>query len=449
MKPKADILYFLGIGGIGMSALARYFKRQGYIIYGYDLTPAPLTLQLQAEGMKIHYVEDIKLIPEGVQRVIYTPAIPASNQELQYFKAHGFALMKRAEVLGELSRQMFTIAVAGSHGKTSVTAMISHLLKMAKMPLLAFVGGISKNLKGNFWTDDRPEFLVVEADEFDRSLLRLEPNLAVVTSMDADHLDIYETEEQLQQVYLQFAGKLADTGKLIVQERLIRLRNEPVPKVVYGMGKEAFIRAENIGITNGLIAFDVYQGKELLTNIHMQIPGLHYVENALAAVAVGLELKIDVAVIKEALESFSGVERRFDIRVRTEKTVYIDDYAHHPEELKATIKAVRMLFPEKKLTVIFQPHLYSRTRDFADGFAAALSLAGEVYLLDIYPAREQPVSGVTSRIIFDQITVSEKHLVSKADLLAKFRSYKPEVLLSMGAGDIGLMVKDIEQILQT
>lgn len=432
-----------------MSALARYFLRQNYEIHGYDLTPTPLTHQLEQEGMKIHYEEDIQRIPTNVKRVIYTPAIPASHKEFQYFKAQGTELIKRAQVLGELSSQMVTVAVAGSHGKTSVTAMIAHLLKTASLPMLAFIGGISKNLKGNFWSDDRPEFMVVEADEFDRSLLQLKPDIAVVTSMDADHLDIYETEAQLQEVYLQFVRKLNDTGKLVVHENLPGLQKEPVRKLVYGLGKEALIRAEHVEIKEGKIAFDVYRDDQFLTNITMQVPGLLYVENALAAFSVGLELKIDVAVIRQALESFSGVQRRFDIRLQKKDCIFIDDYAHHPEELKATIKAVKMLYPDLKLTVVFQPHLYSRTRDFATGFAEALSLADEVFLLDIYPAREMPIPGITSKIIFDQVQAEEKHLFGKAEFLARLRSYKPQLLLSMGAGDIGLMVNDMEQILRT
>ncbi|MBN2616560.1 MAG: UDP-N-acetylmuramate--L-alanine ligase [Bacteroidales bacterium] len=449
VKSNADILYFLGIGGIGMSALARYFLRQGCEIHGYDLTPTPLTRQLELEGMKIHYEENLQLIPAAVKRVIYTPAIPASHKELLYFKEQGIELIKRAQVLGELSNELVTIAVAGSHGKTSVTALIAHLLKTASLPVLAFIGGISKNINGNFWTDDKPEFMVVEADEFDRSLLRLQPDIAVVTSMDADHLDIYETEDQLKEVYLQFVHKLGDSGKLVVQEKLSALRNEPVQKWVYGLGKEALIRAEQIEVKEGKIVFDVFRENTLLTHIRMQIPGLHYVENALAAFAVGLVLNIDVAVIRQALESFTGVQRRFDIRFQRENCVFIDDYAHHPEELKATIKAVRMLFPNQKLSVVFQPHLYSRTRDFAAGFAEALSLADEVFLLDIYPAREMPIPGITSKMIFDQIQAEEKHLFGKAELLNHLRSYKPQLLVSMGAGDIGLMVNNIEQILCT
>jgi UDP-N-acetylmuramate--alanine ligase len=447
VKQSGDILYFLGIGGIGMSALARYYHRRGFAIYGYDLTPTPLTQNLEREGMHIHYEEDVQRIPEGVQRVVYTPAIPADHKELQYFKAQGFDLVKRAQVLGELSHELFTIAIAGSHGKTSVTAMVAHLLKSARLPVVAFIGGISKDINGNFLDSASPEYLVVEADEFDRSLMQLQPNVAVVTSMDADHLDIYESAEKLESVYQDFVRKLGKEGKLISQEKLTQLNHEGLQQTTYGLSDKAKVRAAHVEIVNGKIGFDVYRDQEKLTRIVMQIPGMLYVENALAALSVGLELGIDVDVIRQAMESFTGVQRRFDIRIKKNDCVYIDDYAHHPEELKATIKAVRMLYPDKKLTVVFQPHLYSRTRDFVDGFAEALSRADEVFLLDIYPAREMPIPGVTSKLIFDKIKLAEKHLFSKSEFLAYLRSYKPEVFLSMGAGDIGLMVKDIEHIL--
>lgn len=443
-----DILYFLGIGGIGMSALARYFQKQGNQIHGYDLTATNLTRQLEEEGMKLHYNEDISLIPAHIDKVIYTPAIPEDNAELMYFKNKGITLHKRAEVLGEISNKMFTIAVAGTHGKTSITAMIAHILKMADFPLLAFIGGISKNLNTNFFVSENPEYLVVEADEFDRSLLKLEPNLAVVTSMDADHLDIYKNLAEVHKTFQLFARQLRMNGKLIAHETLTIFKNEFPGRVTYGLSKESEVHASNIKIEKEKFNFEIWNGKQFLLNVRMNVPGLHYVENALAAAAIAIQLKISPEIIRKALESFTGVERRFDFRIQDPGLIYIDDYGHHPVEIKATVDAARALFPGKKISAVFQPHLYSRTRDLADEFAVALSSLDQVLLLDIYPAREKPIPGVTSKIIFDKIDVKDKYLFDKRAFLKFLDENKPEVLLSLGAGDIGMMVKDIERILK-
>ncbi len=448
MNRQADILYFLGIGGIGMSALARYFQKLGCQIYGYDLTVTKLTRQLEEEGMHLHYNEDISLIPAHIDKVIYTPAIPEDNAELIFFKNKGVALHKRADVLGEISHELFTIAVAGTHGKTSITAMITQILKIADFPSLAFIGGISKNLNSNFFVSENPEYLVVEADEFDRSLLKLEPNLAIVTSMDADHLDVYQNLDEVHKTFLLFAKQLRKNGKLIAHEKLMVFENEFPERVAYGLSKDAEIHAANVKVEDGKFHFKVWNDKQFLMNVRMNIPGLHYVENALAAIAIALQLKIDPEAIKKALESFTGVERRFDFRIQNADLVYIDDYGHHPVEIKATIDAVRTLYPDKKISAVFQPHLYSRTRDMADEFAAALSSLDCVFLLDIYPAREKPIPGVTSKIIFDKIDVEDKYLFDKKAFLKFLEEDKPEVLLSLGAGDIGMMVEDIERILR-
>lgn len=448
MGKTADILYFLGIGGIGMSALARYYQKQGCEIHGYDLTPTPLTRQLEREGMHLHYTEDISFIPARIDKVIYTPAVPEDNAERIYFQKKGIALKKRAEVLGEISREMFTIAVSGTHGKTSITAMITHILKTADLPILAFIGGVSKNLNSNIFISEKPEYLVVEADEFDRSMLKLEPNLAVVTSMDADHLDVYQNLDEVHKTFLLFANQLGQNGKLIAHKDLKMFENDFPNRVTYGLSEGAEVHATNIKIEAGKFLFDVWQGKQFLMNVKMNIPGLHYVENALAAIAIALQLHVDPEVIKKALESFTGVERRFDYRIQDSDLVYVDDYGHHPVEIKATIDAVRALYPGKKISAVFQPHLFSRTSDLADEFAEALSSLDQVFLLDIYPAREKPIPGVTSKIIFDKIDIGNKYLFDKKTFLKFLDGNRPEVLLSLGAGDIGLMVEDIERILR-
>ena len=449
MNKPANILYFLGIGGIGMSALARYFHKQGCEIHGYDSTATPLTRQLEKEGMHLHYKEDISYIPEKVDKVIYTPAVPEDHAERIYFKNQGIPLQKRAEVLGEISREMFTIAVAGTHGKTSITALIAHMLKTADLAVTAFIGGISKNLNSNVLITENPEFLVVEADEFDRSMLKLEPNLAVVTSMDADHLDVYQNLEEVHKTFLLFAKLLREDGRLVAQEKLRVFESEFPGRVTYGLSENAEIHAANIKIKEGKFHFEVWQGKQFLIDVKMNIPGLHYVENALAATAIALQLKLHPEIIKKALESFTGVERRFDFRIQDSDLVYIDDYGHHPVEIKATIDAAKALYPDKKISAVFQPHLYSRTRDLADEFAIALSSLDQVFLLDIYPAREKPIPGITSKIIFEKIELKEKYLFDKEAFYNFLEENSPEVLISLGAGDIGMMVEDIEKILRS
>ncbi len=448
MKTTTDIVYFLGIGGIGMSALARYFHSCGMTIYGYDAISTPLTRRLEAEGMFVHYADDVVKIPKKVSRVIYTPAVPESNNEFRYFKSHGIKIEKRAAVVGEISRNLFTIAIAGTHGKTSITAMVAQTLHVAGKPMVAFIGGIARNFGTNFIASERPRFMVVEADEFDRSLLRLHPDIAVITSIDADHLDVYTGLEDLQHTFLKFARMLPGRGILVHEEKLNIFTGEIKNTLSYGLSDNAELSAGNIHIEKDRYCFDVLQSGTVLTTLKMQVPGRHYVENALAAIGVALHLELDVLTIKEALEDFTGVARRFDYRIRTSAQVYIDDYAHHPNELLATLHTVRQLYPGKEMTVVFQPHLYSRTRDFADDFARVLSEADRLILLDIYPAREKPISGVTSRMIADKVSLKEKYVMSKKELFAYLKKEKPVLLLTLGAGDIGLMVEDIEKILR-
>jgi UDP-N-acetylmuramate--alanine ligase len=440
-------MYFLGIGGIGMSALARYFHSRGTVIYGYDAGITPLTRQLESEGMHIHYVVDVRQIPEKISRVIYTPAIPESNTEFQYFKSRGMKMEKRAAVVGKISRGLFTIAIAGTHGKTSITAMLTQILQVAGIPVVAFVGGIVRNFGTNFITSAKPEIMVVEADEFDRSLLRLHPDIAVVTSLDADHLDIYAGVEDLQQTFLKFVRMLPEEGWLIHEEKLTVFDGEIKNTLSYGIAPNAELSAGNIHLENSRYCFDVLQNGKLFLTLTMQVPGKHYVENALAAVGVALRLNVGRATIKKALESFTGVSRRFDFCIRTSDHVYIDDYAHHPTELMATLRTVRQLYPGKEMTVVFQPHLFSRTRDFADDFARVLSEADRLILLDIYPAREKPIPGITAQTIADKVNLKEKYVMTQKELFAFLKKEKPVLLLTLGAGDIGLMVEEIEKIL--
>ncbi len=448
MKNKNDIIYFLGIGGIGMSALARWFHSRGAEVYGYDAHPTPLTKQLEAEGMSIHYEPDVSVIPTNVDRVVYTPAIPALQAEFVYFREKGIRMMKRAEVLGEISRDLFTLAVAGTHGKTSITAMVAWILHVAQKEMVAFIGGIANNFNNNFVLSDHPQYMVVEADEFDRSFLTLHPDVAVVSSVDADHLDIYNDKQTLQETFVRFVRLLPPEGQLIHQVHLSLFHEEKIKRLSYGYAPEAQLRAEDVHLEQGRFCFDVFLGNDFLFSLRMLVPGIHYVENALAAIGMALACNISLPEIKKAMESFTGVQRRFAYRIRTPERVFIDDYAHHPEELRVTLEAIRQLYPGKVLTVVFQPHLYSRTRDFAEAFAAVLSMADRLILLDIYPAREKPIPGVTSGIILKKVTAKEKQIMSKIQLLTFLKKEKPELLLTAGAGDIGLMVNEIEKILR-
>ncbi len=447
MNTVTDIVYFLGIGGIGMSALARYFHGLGMTIYGYDACSTPLTKQLESEGMHIHYSENTGQIPAQISRVVYTPAIPDTNAEFRYFKSHGVKMEKRAVVIGEISRDLFTVAVAGTHGKTSITAMLAQILYVARMPLVAFVGGIVRNFETNFISSPTPKFMVVEADEFDRSLLSLYPDIVVITSMDADHLDVYSGLEDLQHTFLQFARLLPQNGLLVHNDKLSIFNGEIKNRLPYGLSEKAVLSAKNIHLENDRYCFDVCRDGELLMTLNMLVPGKHYVENALAAIGVALRLDIESITIKQALENFAGVARRFDYRIKMPDMVYIDDYAHHPKELMATMQTVRQLYPEKKMTVVFQPHLYSRTRDFANDFVQVLGQADCLVLLDIYPARERPIPGINAQMIADKINLEEKYVMTKKELLAFLKKEKPALLLTLGAGDIGLMVGEIEKIL--
>jgi len=452
LKELKDIkkIYFVGIGGIVMSALARYFLGRGNEVYGYDRTETELTKALVHEGMKVHYADDVKYIPEGVDLVVYTPAIPKDHQELNWLRGNGYEVLKRSEVLGIISRGMKTIAVAGTHGKTTTSSIVTHILRTAGVDCTAFLGGISLNLGSNF-VQGKSDWVVVEADEYDRSFLQLSPDIAIILSMDPDHLDIYGDEKNIRIGFEEFAAKTKAGGK-VFRRRDLPLKkkkgwNVGVKLEVFGVGQGTY-RSVNLRVKEGYFVFDVKSPKEDIRNIVFTLPGKHNVENATAAIAAAQELGIGGDDIKRALASFKGIRRRFEWIVKDEKVVYIDDYAHHPTELRSAIAAARALYPGKKLSVVFQPHLYSRTRDFQEGFAEALDGADDVMLMDIYPARELPMDGVTSSLIFDRMKLGNKRMVSKENLLGVLADKDLEVLMTMGAGDIDVFVPKIGELLR-
>jgi len=445
---KFKIMYFLGIGGIGMSALARYCQSIGIEIHGYDLRPSKLTSQLISEGMKIHFNEDVSQIPKNTDLVVLTPAIPKNNVELKYVEANNYEIVKRSQLLGILSKINFTIAVAGTHGKTSIGSMISHLLFSSGKNVTALIGGLMSNYDSNAIIGKSTDYLVLEADEFDRSFLWLEPDISVISSMDDDHLDVYNESSQLTHAFIEFAKKTNRKGLLVYQQELNNLDEIDIKKTTYGLDDTADLRAENIKVIDGCFVFDLIFQSIKIHKIKMQVPGRHYVENALAAAAVGIELGLNEAEIKTGLETFKGVERRFEYRLKSNNRVFIDDYAHHPKEISSTLNAVKELYPDKEITAVFQPHLFSRTRDFAEGFAKSLEIADEIILLDIYPARELPIKGVTSKIILNKIQNENKSILSNEELITKITNNKPEVLITLGAGDIGLLVEDLQQIMK-
>jgi UDP-N-acetylmuramate--alanine ligase len=451
------LYYFLGVGGIGMSALARFFHHYGKQTVGYDKTDTPLTRLLNEEGISCHYSEDIVALEKLFSGydlndilVIYTPAIPPGNKELLYVQEKGYTLQKRAAVLGEITRTFKTIAIAGTHGKTTTTTLVTHLLRSAGINCFSFMGGISRNYNTNLLLGDvadKDAIVVVEADEYDRSFLSLHPQIAVITSADADHLDIYGDEDHVKKGYTLFAGQVTPGGILIVKKNVdndLRLTNK---RIIYSLNLDTEYCARAIKIENAQFFYDIQSPVESLSHVTLGLPGLHNVENSIAAVAIAQQLGIKGSVIKEALRSFSGVKRRFDYRIKTPEVIYIDDYAHHPEELKATISSVKQLYPGKKVTGIFQPHLYTRTRDFADAFAKSLDLLDECILLEIYPAREKPIEGITSTMLLKKMKLANKKVLSKKEVLDEIEKKQREVILTMGAGDIDMLVEPIEKIL--
>jgi UDP-N-acetylmuramate--alanine ligase len=444
-------VYFLGIGGIGMSAIARWFKHSGLRVAGYDKTATPLTHELMEEGMEIHFEDRIEMLPGYISKektlVVLTPAVPKDHKEYNYLKAEGFTIMKRSEVLGLLTKNYNTIAVAGTHGKTTTSSLIAHILKSAGKNMVAFLGGITTNYESNLVMHGqvgKDTLVVAEADEFDRSFLRLFPQTAVVTSADADHLDIYGDHASMVTSYQDFMRQVKKS--LIVHESIEKLADGlNVTTQTYGTNKGQFF-TENIVANGGFFSFNL-TGKRKIENITLGVPGFHNMENAIAASIVALEYGVTEQQLRDALASFKGVKRRFEFIVKKPNLVYIDDYAHHPAEIEAFLKSLRAMYAGKKLTVVFQPHLFTRTRDFADGFAKSLSIADELLMMDIYPARELPIEGVTSDIIFKNVTCPVKVMASKQELVSKMENMNIEVLATVGAGDIDTFVKPIKEML--
>jgi UDP-N-acetylmuramate--alanine ligase len=445
-------VYFLGIGGIGMSALARYFKATGKDVAGFDRTQTPLTRELINSGISIHYSDEKGLIPADYLNkedtlVVVTPAIPGDHKELAYFKNNNFRLFKRSEILGYIAGQKYNIAVSGTHGKTTVSTMIAHIMNQSAYGCSAFLGGISKNFKSNLIYNEKSNYIITEADEFDRSFLRLYPQLTVITAMDADHLDIYGSRDELVRTFSQFANQTRKGGKILVKKGLKPDLKYDYENYTYTLTEKADFYATNITLNRGIYSFEVITPTSIIKNMSLNHPGIVNVENAVAATAVSCLIGIDEENIRSALRTFNGISRRFDIILQTEELTYIDDYAHHPKELSAVINSVKKLYPGKKVTGIFQPHLYSRTRDFAGEFAESLDTLDDLILLDIYPARELPVKNITSKIIYDKVKLADKMLCSKNELTGILKDRKIEVLLTMGAGDIDQLVKPIKTML--
>ncbi len=434
-------IYFLGIGGIGMSALARYFVHKGARVYGYDRTATPITRALEELGIGIHYQENPELIPANIDLAVFTPAIQADSLELKEIKRREIPVVKRAQLLAELTRGQFTIAVAGTHGKTTITSLIAHLLHTAGIPVTAFIGGIANNFNSNIVLNDNSKVMIVEADEFDQSFLQLSPDIAVVSSMDADHLDIYRDHSTMNNAYQQFVDRIKANGVLIKHQGLELVSENK--SMYYGLLPGADIRAGNIHVTEGKFGFEIRTSVGENCGVRWLMPGRHNISNAIAAVAVGLQMQIPLERLCAGLDSYLGVKRRFEFRINRPDCVFIDDYAHHPEELRACIGAARELYPGKTITGIFQPHLFSRTRDFIDGFAQSLALLDELLLLEIYPARELPISGVNSAELLRRIPMQRKRLIGRSEIVEQVVRLKPEVLLTLGAGDIDQLVEPI------
>ena len=448
-------VYFIGAGGIGMSAIARYFLGKGLVVAGYDKTATPLTRQLEKEGMSIHYEENIDLIPDGCKDktsclVVYTPAIPAEHKELCFFQENNFEIEKRAQVLGTLTRAHKGLCVAGTHGKTTTSTMCAHLLHQSHVDCNAFLGGISKNYGTNYILS-KSDYVVIEADEFDRSFHWLRPWISVITATDPDHLDIYGTKEAYLESFRHYSSLIQPGGALIIHKNL-EMKDElqeGVERYEYSLDEGDF-HAENIIIENGEITFDFVSPIENVRNVRLGQPVPINIENGVAAMAMAQLAGCTADELRQAMETYSGVERRFDFKIKTDKLVFLSDYAHHPQEIFQSARSIRELYRDKKITAIFQPHLYTRTRDFYKDFASSLSLLDEVVLCDIYPAREKPIEGVTSKLIYDNLREGvEKKMIKKEEVLDFVKSKDFQVLIVLGAGDLDNYVPEIENILKT
>ena len=437
-------VYFIGIGGIGMSALARYFAFIDKTVAGYDKTESPLTQELAASGMDIHYKDSVDLVAEVYKNdpehtlVVYTPAVSSNHTEYQFFLQNGFTIKKRSEVLGLITKDSFCLAVAGTHGKTTTSSILAHLLKETGVKMTAFLGGISEDFNSNFLLEGT-EYSVVEADEFDRSFMQLTPNVACVTSMDADHLDIYGDAQELEKTFKDFTKRLKSGGTLFVRNGL------PLKGLTYGIEDDSDYCIRNIKIEHGTYIFDLETPDLKLEGVEFNKPGRHNLLNGLVAFAMAMQAGPPPHRLAQALSTFKGVQRRFSYQIKNDDFIYIDDYAHHPTEINAVFEAVSEMHPNKKVLAIFQPHLFSRTRDFANEFAQSLSRFENVLLLDIYPAREEPITGVDSEWLLGKMTNGNRKLISKEQMLSEVKNQNPEVLITMGAGDIGLEVVKIKK----
>lgn len=449
-------VYFLGIGGIGMSALARWFKHNGKAVSGYDKTSTPLTTALVSEGIPVHFEDEVEAISPGIRLaregvlIVYTPAIPKEHKQWNWLQEQGYEIMKRSQVLGVITKNMRSIAVAGTHGKTTTSSMIVHLLKTAGVDCTGFLGGIATNYNTNMVLNDSPEAVaVIEADEFDRSFLTLYPETAVVTAIDADHLDIYGDKESLKESFSLFVKQIDKQGKLFAREGVgsqIVAEDATFNHKGYALSNST-ITAENLRIEDAAFVFDYKDEETIIEKMTLNVPGYHNVENVLAAISVTRTLGADDTAIRDGVSSYAGVKRRFEYIIKKEGIVYIDDYAHHPVEIEAFLTSVRDVYPTKKITAVFQPHLFTRTRDFAEGFSKSLSLADELIMLDIYPARELPIEGVDSEMILDKVELDRKMVCSKEKLVEQIKAWAPEVVLTIGAGDIDQLVQPIKQAL--
>lgn len=442
-------VYFVGIGGIGMSALARFFRERGAVVNGYDRTETELTKHLANEGMGVHYTDDVLLLDKAAELVVYTPAIPKDHKELNWYRDNNYPVYKRSDVLQWITESMHAVTVAGTHGKTTTSTIIAYILRETGYGCNAFLGGIAVNYDSNYWSSNN-DVAVVEADEYDRSFLKLRPDIAVLTSIDPDHLDIYGTPAEMVEAFIAYTKNIKPSGTLLVKHGLHRQADLKGPKTVtYSLQNDAAdIYADNIVLRDGGYTFDVIAPEWKIEGLHLNLGGMHNVENTVAATAVTQMLGIDAEKVKNVLPGFKGIKRRFEYLVKTDKVVYIDDYAHHPEELAALIKSAKRLFPDRRCVVSFQPHLFSRTRDLAAGFAHSLDMADEVILLDIYPARELPMEGVTSKTIADLMANPAHTMLSKEGLLEYVKNASLDLFITAGAGDIDKLTEPIKNILE-
>jgi UDP-N-acetylmuramate--alanine ligase len=440
--------YFIGIGGIGMSAIARYLNNNGHKVYGYDRTRTQLSILLEEEGMDITYEDNPIHLPETIDLVIYTPAIPNDNKILQAVVEKGIRLEKRALALSEIIKDKKVIAISGTHGKTTTSGLLAHLLHNSKIGCSAFLGGIANNYSTNMLCNENSDYVVVEADEYDRSFLQLTPYISAITSISADHLDIYENKSELEKAFTQFVNQTKEKGQIFLKKGLSVETNKEIKSQTYSLTDiESDYYVWNVRVSNGSYYFDYHTPEKIYYDMQMTYPGIHNIENAVLALSIALKLGVNEYELRAALKSFKGMKRRFDLKLKTTDTIFYDDYAHHPEEIDATINSLKHLYPNKRVCGIFQPHLYSRTKDFADEFAKALENLDDIILLPIYPAREEPIPGITSKTILHKINKMDKYHVTKEQLLPLLSALQPQLLVTLGAGDIEQLVEPIMQLL--